>query len=290
MKNELLDKVAMALLRKGFTVKILPRRWFDIVARRESTILIIKVLSDANSISQDLADEMKKIGSFISGSPLIVAEHAGEMLEDNVVYSRFGIYTISLATFSSCINDNLPFIIKRNSGMTVYVSGEKLSECIDESRYSLTDISRRMGVSKQMVVRYKADKSEVSLKKAEALHQIFGGAIFEKVNIFYVRNDSSVSVKSSLAKKFEELGFSAADTKKAPFDIIAKGNSKIILAEVGDTPKPDLSSITKLIDASNLIIFDNKRPKERTMPNISRESFLDIDTAHELVKFLREFE
>ncbi len=290
MKNELLDKVAVALLKKGFTVKVLPRKWFDIVARRESSILIIKVLSDANSISQELADEMKKIGFFISGSPLIIAERAGELLQDGVVYSRFGVYTISPETFLECISERLPFVIKRNSGMTVYVSGEKLSSSIESSRYSLTDISRRIGVSKQMIVRYKVDKSEVSLKKAEALHRMFGEAIFEKVNVFLVNGKIGKSQKSGIAKKFEELGFSAVDTKKAPFDVIAKGSAKIILAEVGDVAKPDLSSITKLIDADNLIIFDKKKPKDSSIPKISRESFLDLETAHELVKFLREFE
>ncbi len=290
MKNELLDRVAMALLRKGFTVKILPRKWFDIVARRESSILIIKVLSDANSISQELADEMKKIGSFISGSPLIIAERAGELLEDGVVYSRFGIYTISLATFSDCINERLPFVIKGNSGMTVRVSGERLSQGIQSRGYSLTDISRRIGVSKQMIVRYKVEKSEVSLKKAEVLHRMFGEAIFEKVNVFSVSAEMGKSTQSGIAKKFEELGFSAVDTRKAPFDVIAKGKSQIILTEVGDSPKPELSSITKLIEADNLIIFDSKKPKEKTIPHISRQSFLDIETEHELTKFLREFE
>ena len=290
MRKELLEKVGVLLLRKGFTVRYLPRRWFDIVARKQGTILLVKALNDANSMSSELAAEMSRIGSVLSASPIIIAEKAGDFLEDDVVYLRFGVYTISISTFAKSLENNLPVMMKKNSGITVSIDGNRLSEIIRSLGFSISDVSRRMGVSRQMVIRYKIEKSEISVKKAEQMNRLFGDSIFKKVDIFSQRTNPEQIAHSRVAIKYENLGFRASDTRKAPFDIIAKGNNEIILTEVGDNHNPEVRSLTRLIDASNLVIFDKKKPSDANIPHISRESFLDINTAQELIKFLKEFD
>src|SRR3989338_6243250 len=110
MKQTLLDKINIFLLRKGFVIKNLTRTCFDILARRNEQILLIKVLEDANSISKEFTEEMKSVASYISASPLIIADKAGSRLDENVVYSRFEIYTLNVNTFMNCISSKYPFI------------------------------------------------------------------------------------------------------------------------------------------------------------------------------------
>ena len=128
MKQALLDKLNIFLLRKGFTIKNLTRTCFDILARRNEQILLIKVLEDANSISREYTDEMKAVASYITASPLIIADKAGDMLDDNIVYSRFEIYTLNFSTFMNCVNNKFPFIKRSQAGLTASVSGKKLKE------------------------------------------------------------------------------------------------------------------------------------------------------------------
>lgn len=64
MKRNLMDEVGVLLLRHGYTVKTLTGNSLDIVARKESRVLLIKVLEDANSISEDFADSMKNLSSY----------------------------------------------------------------------------------------------------------------------------------------------------------------------------------------------------------------------------------
>src|SRR3989338_2576428 len=99
MKQALLDKLNIFLLKKGFTIKNLTRTCFDILARRNEQILLIKVLEDANSISKEYTEEMKSVASYITASPLIIADKAGVRLEENIAYSRFDIYTLNFSTF-----------------------------------------------------------------------------------------------------------------------------------------------------------------------------------------------
>ena len=68
--------------------------------------------------------------------------------------------------------------------------------------------------------------------------------------------------KSDFSKKYIDLGFEAADTKRTPFDIIARKENELILTDVGDKTRPDFSSLSKLLDADTLVIFNKKKPKD----------------------------
>lgn len=287
MKDNLLDKTCITLLKRGYAIRCLPRKWFDVVARKSERILIIKVLLDANSISPDMALEMRRLAGFIGASPLIVAEKAGDCLEDNVVYQRFGVFTINMSTLENSIDDKLPMIHRNQSGLTVSIDGERLSSAMKDLGISLSSLSKRIGVSRQMVARYSSEKAEVSVQKAEAFYGLFGDRVFEKINIFESKTIDK-NVESKVAKKYEALGFSASDARRAPFDIVARDEKMIILTDVGDKVGPEFSDFTNLIGADKLVIYDAKKPAG--MPAITKEDFFDLKTARELVKFLKEFE
>ena len=143
MKQTVLDKVNIFLLKKGFTIKNLTRTCFDILARRNEQILLIKVLEDANSISREYTQEMISIATYINASPLVIAEKAGNKLEENIVYSRFDIYTLNFSTFLNCVSNKFPFIKRSQAGLTASIVGEKLKEKREEMGYSLNALSKK---------------------------------------------------------------------------------------------------------------------------------------------------
>ncbi len=287
MKENLLDKLAVFLLKEGFTIKRLTRTCFDALARKNDTILLIKLLEDANSIGPEFAEEMKKISSYVNGSPIILSEKAGNRLEDNVVYSRFDVYTLNLNTFKASIHNKYPFIKSSQAGLTASVIGKKLKEKREELGLSLSNISKKIGVSARMVSKYEDGNSEITLNKAFKIYDIFGHEVFNKIDIFSVDSHMDIDRKSDLTKHFSDLGFNAAETKRVPFDIIAKRGKEIILTEVGDKRRPDSDSISKLVDADNLVIFNKKKPKD--IPAMTKKEFMDFEKANELIKFLKEF-
>ena len=94
--------------------------------------------------------------------------------------------------------------------------------------------------------------------------------------------------KTEVGKKYTELGFQSAETRKVPFDVIAKKKNEIILTKVGDKTDESLHSLSRLIDADKLVIFNKKRPKD--IPSLTKEEFLEFEEASELIKFIKEFE
>ena len=287
MKPKLVEQLSLYLLKKGFTIKILSRTCFDLLARKESRILLIKILEDANSISEEYAMQMNNITSYIGASPLVIAEKAGSKISDNVVYSRFGIYTLNFNTFKSSVDNKFPFIKSDHAGLTARIFGDKIKMIREQEGISLGDISRKVGVSKGMIQKYEKGEADVTVNKALKIYNIFGNRVFDKINIFETplkKHDAT----SDVGRKYSDLGFEAIDTRKAPFDVIAKKEKELILTRVGDKPQKDLESLSKLIDADKLVIFNKKRPKD--IPALTKKEFMEFEKAKELIKFLKEFE
>lgn len=285
MKRNLLENVCIFLLTKGFTVKSLKRTCFDVLARKDK-ILLIKILEDANSVSEEFTREMERVSAYISASPIIVAEKAGTKLQDNVVYSRFGISTLNIATFKNCIENKMPFIKRDHAGLTASIIGAKLKQKIEENNISYGTLSKKLGVSKRMIQKYESG-ANITINKAFKLYDIFGHVVFDKIEVFSVQQEREHDTNSDVTKKYTELGFEAAQTKKVPFDVIAKKEKEIILTEIGDKTNPAIKSLSKLIDADNLVIFKKKKPKDT--PSMTKEEFFEFEKANELIKFLKEF-
>ena len=287
MKSSLIDKLGMFLLKDGFTVKSLTRTCFDLLARKQEKILLIKVLEDANAVSKEYSYEMNMVSSYIGAVPIIIAEKAGDRLEENVLYTRFNLYTLNFNTFVNSIRNKFPFVKRTQAGFTASIAGNKLRKKREEKGYSLNYLSKKVGVTSRMIGKYEKGDSEITVNKAMKIYDIFGNEVFKEINIFSGNHSIESRYKSDLSKKYIDLGFEAADTKKSPFDIIAKKDNELILTEVGDKTRPDFSSLSKLLDADNLVIFKKKKPKN--IPAVTKKEFLEFEKANELIKFLKEF-
>ena len=124
---------------------------------------------------------MARVGSYIKAAPLIVAKKAGDVLEDGVVYSRFGVSTLSYGTLLSTLDNDFPFVFSSKAGLAASVVGEKLRTRRQRSGISLGEAGRKLGISKRMVQKYEAGESAVSVSRAYSLYRIFGGSVFRKI-------------------------------------------------------------------------------------------------------------
>lgn len=285
MKKNLLEETSLVLLREGFTIKNV-KGCFDLLARKEEKIILIKIVLDANSLSQEAITEMKKIASCIDSTPLVITEKSGNKLEDNIVYSRFGVFTINKKTFQNALKQKLPFIRSGKAGLTTSIHGKKLKEKREEKEMSLRELSRKIGVSKRMIINYE-NNSDIAIQKAWKLYDLFGTEIFNQIDIFSEMDKIIYSCVSDVGKKYSQLGFNAVETKRNIFDIAAKKEKELILTTVGDSFNKEISSLSRLLDAESLIVFEKKKPKAE-IPRIAKEEFLALEDEKELIKIIKE--
>ena len=137
MKSVLKDEISLLLLNKGYIVKSLAGVSFDLVARKDNEILLVKVLENANSISEEYAKVIAKVSRYINAAPLVIAKKAGQFLEDGVVYTRFGVSTLNYNTFLSTLENDFPFVLSSRAGLTASVIGEKLKQKREKEGISL---------------------------------------------------------------------------------------------------------------------------------------------------------
>jgi len=293
-KQTLLDKTCINLLRSGFTIKRVSRGCFDIAARKAGQVLLVKILEDANSISKEFADSMQKISSYLSATPMIVSEKAGALLEDNVVYGRFGVSTLNSVTFKNALEQSLPFVKSTQAGLVAKIDGSKLKQMRESEGVSLSGIARKIGVSARMFSKYENESSEITINRAMKLYDSLGSDVFSKIDIFAAAQKQQENANNPITKKYFELGFEASQTAKAPFDVVARKQNEIILTEISGRNVEQMLALSKLVDADNLVIFEDKNGKQskqpKEIPSMTREEFLELEEARELIKFVKEFD
>ena len=103
MKSDIYSSVIIDLLKKGYAVKNI-NGCFDLVARKEGNILLIKVVEDPSSISDASLDEMKKLAYALGASPIILANKSGKRL---IIQMSFLFYLKELMTLNlQCLNSD----------------------------------------------------------------------------------------------------------------------------------------------------------------------------------------
>ncbi len=287
MKEDLLEQTSVSLLKQGYTLKKLTGS-FDLVARKGSKILLIKIVEDTNSLLKDSIEEMRNVASYFQASSIIIARKSGFELENNVVYSRFGIPTINFQTFINALNNKFPSLKSEKGGINAQILGKKLRERREIERYSLNTLAQKIGVSQRMIVKYEKEDSEISTIKAIRLYDILGD-VFKRIDIFEPNRSILETHIKDISIKYHNLGFESLETTRSLFDVIAKKEKEIILTKQTDKKEKDLNSLAKLIDGDSLVIFKRRKPKTES-PIIKKEEFLELEEAKELLKFLKEFE
>src|ERR1041385_3814202 len=106
-RADLIEQVRTTLARAGFAVSErcdLRPVSFDLVARRDKDLLILKVLGNVDALSEPIAQEMKVLCKFLAARPLLVGQRAGTgQLEPGVVYARHDIPIVTPDTLEQYV-------------------------------------------------------------------------------------------------------------------------------------------------------------------------------------------
>ena len=117
---------------------------FDLIARRGEHLLIFKVLTNIDAFTERTAKDLKSIAHLLKASLVLIGERDGSAkLEDDVVYFRNDVPTITPTTLRNYLVHNIPIqIYAAPGGFYVKIDGKKLRE-ERERRKPLKDYSKR---------------------------------------------------------------------------------------------------------------------------------------------------
>ncbi len=309
---ELLGEVRNTLLKAGFYVSdlfLIRPIGFDLVARRDNSLLIIKVLTNIDAISEEVANELRTLSILLKGCPLLIGERTGaKILEENTVYDRYGIQAITSKTLINNILEGMPLeVYAAPGGLYVNLDRDKIRQIRKEQNISLGSFARELKVSRRTVQMYE-DGMNASIEVALRIEDFIGENITIPIDILEhkkIKNDiKQISSESEGFRKFqreifsilEQVGYMVVPLERCPFEAVSKDKKKILLTCVDEYNKKLIrkaqvvSNISNITEKHAVLITDkdvNKTSIEGT-PLIIKKELKKIRGPEEILDLVLE--
>lgn len=283
-RGELIGRVMNILLDAGFMVSekctIIPR-CFDIVAKKDTISLILKILLNIDSVKEDSILELKKLASKISAHPLLIGEKAGNQdMEHNVVYFRWGVPAVNIDTFYDCIiNSILPLVYAERGGYYIQIDEKKLGLARKEKNLSIGNLASMLGVSRRTVSKYE-EGMRTTVDIAIKLEEVLKMELIKEINIFsddiieynhdenkdHIHEEKISLLEQKMIKYLINMGLDISLINYSPFNVLSKIKDEVILTGVTHLDNMALkkakltSSISSVIDRPAMFILDKEPP------------------------------
>ena len=244
-----LQLVISVMITAGFEVSerfsIRPRS-FDLIARNDGTLLVIKVVAHIDSVNEDAAFDLEVISRHLGGIPLIVGERAREAeLERGAVYVRYGIYAISPATLYDYFVEKIPPLVYASpGGLYVNINGDALRELREQRNMSLGDLGQVLGVSRRTISKYESGMG-TTLDVAIRIEEHFDTGVVEHIDLMSheqhpteLKHEWSDKKERNVPIEFlEQLGMHLHTLRGAPFQALLTFEKHTILTGYGPAQK-----------------------------------------------------
>jgi len=277
-REELLGDVRDTLIKAGFYVSELYSMrpiGFDLVARRDNSLLIIKVLINIDAMSEDVARELRTLSILLKGCPLLIGQRSGTgTLGEDVVYDRFGIQAITSETLKTHLLEGMPLeVYAAPGGLYVNLDQNKIKKLRTEQNVSLGSFARSLKVSRRTVQMYE-DGMNARIEVALRIEDFLGTPVTVPIEILkhqtLKKEVKPASLETEGFRRFqreifsilEEVGYKVIPLERAPFEAVSQDRKKILLTCVDEYNKKLLrkaqvvGSISKITEKHAVLIID----------------------------------
>lgn len=328
-KEILIGQMIEILTAAGFSLSercnIRPQS-FDIAARRDDTLLLCKVLYNIDGLTEETAKEMRILSAYLTGSPIVIgAKTRDQMLEDNVVYMRYGVPAISVQTLYSYFIEEIPALISASpGGLYVSINGEMLRRERLANNMSLGTLAGIIGVSRRTISKYEEEGMDASIDVVLSLEEVFDIELAKPIDFltpytfeFLVSLDKNKKETKDDFKKEEEnklrtgdknepemlmlnyismLGYDVRETTQTPFRAISKDKNNIILTGVSKYSPTTvkraelMSSLSKITDTESIILITGTSKVKYIQETvfIEKKDLTKIEAPEELIDIIQE--
>lgn len=311
-RNELLEEVRDTLIKAGFYVSelyLMRPIGFDLVARRDNSLLIIKVLINIDAMSEEVANELRKLSLLLKGIPLIIGKKSGTgTLQDDAVYDRFGIQTITSETLKTYILEGVPLeIYAAPGGFLVNLDNDKIKRLRTEKNISIGSFARSLKVSRRTVQMYE-EGMNATIEVAIRIEDTLGANITRPIDLLVSKklekkakiNQSETDFFGKFQKEvfsiLEKVGYKVTPFERCVIEAVSQDKKKVLLTCVDEYNKKLLkkaqavSSISKVTERHAVLITDkdvNKKSLEGT-PLIVRKELKKVRGPEEILDLILE--
>ena len=192
---------------------------FDLMARRDSHLLIVKVLKNIDALDPLEAERLGDLTRLFRASVLVVGETSGaSKLEAGVVYNRYGLPIISSESLEDYLLHGVPpFLFSSPGGIFARVDGGLLKRLREERGLSLGSLASVAGVSRRTIQLYE-EGAGAEMEILERLERFLAEPLARALELFALpqleRNEGGNA--PSLAAAHEGTGRALSSREPKP--------------------------------------------------------------------------
>jgi putative transcriptional regulator len=249
-RDQAIERVRQLLSSAGFFVSdahhIRPTS-FDLMARRDSQLLILKVLKNIDALDPLEAERILELGRLFPASVLVIGQTSGGTdLEPGVVYSRNGVPIVVEESLREYLQKGVPpFLFSGPGGIFARVDGPRLRVLREERRISLGTLANVAGVSRRTIQLYE-DGGGAEVTVVERLERYLAEPIARPMELFWERPaeeperaedgarpatsrrppPTGDSLRDGVLRQLDGMGWEVSVTIRCPFDALSHGDNR----------------------------------------------------------------
>jgi putative transcriptional regulator len=310
-RTDLIEQVRLVLARAGFAVSErcdLRPVSFDLVARRDRDLLVVKALANVDALSDAIAHEMKVLCKFLEARPLLVGVRAGNgPLEDGVVYARHDLPIMTPGTLAGYLLDgDAPVVFAAPGGFYVRLDAEALRRAREEAQLSLGSLAQVAGVSRRAIQMYEEGMS-ASIEAAMRLEAFLQSELIRPLEPFAAFDPAAFSppapepaqggdpMEEMVTRMLQALGYEVHATRRSPFNAISQEGGETFLTGIGsDSPALRrrarvVHSVSRVLERPGFFVIERTtRTTIEGMPVVSRTELHRLDDPEKILDLILE--
>ena len=253
-----IERIRFLLERAGFYVAdthgVRPSS-FDLAARRDATLLLLKVLKNIDALDAEEARRLRELGQLFPAIVLVIGQSSGVSdLESGVVYTRYDVPIVNEETLAEYLEKGVPpYLYASPGGTFAPVDGIRLRGLRIERGLSLGGLASVAGVSRRAIQLYE-DGAGAEISVIERIEEYLGQPIVRPILLFetvrvtpeppterdragapppeHVLARTGDPWRDGILGQLDHMGLDVTVTARAPFDALAR-TPDILLAALG---------------------------------------------------------
>lgn len=309
-RADLIEHVRAVMARAGFDVSErcdLRPVSFDLVARRGKDLVMLKVLTNVDALSEAIADEVKVLCKFLDARPVLVGLRAGTgTLEPGVVYARHDIPIVTPDTLEEYVlHGAAPMVYAAPGGFYVHLDPEALREARERLHLSLGAMAQMAGVSRRAIQMYE-DGMSASIDAAMRLEEFLKSELIRPQDPFRAFDPSRYEplpqpaeegdpMEAVVTRLLQSIGYEVRSTRRSPFNAVAQDDGKTSLVGMGqDSPglrrrARIVSSVSRVTGRPGFFVVERTtRTAIEGMPVVTRHELRSLTDPETILQLLLE--
>ena len=199
-REQWIERLRDLLERAGFYVAntqgVRPSS-FDLAARRDATLLLIKVLKNIDALDSEEASRLRELGRLFPAIVLVVGQTSGAAaLEEGVVYTRYEVPIVTEGTLRDYLEKAVPpFLYASPGGSFAHIDGERLRFLRQARGLSLGALAQIAGVSRRAIQLYEEGQGAESTV-VERIEAYLDAPVVRPLDLFEVPRSTFTPVNA----------------------------------------------------------------------------------------------